>query len=156
MHICLFDIDGTLLNSGGAGQASMEAALQSEFGLARPKDKISMAGRTDRAIIVDYLAYYGLPEREDTWARFMSAYLHHLPGFLKRAEGLVLPGEVIIGADSHTCTYGALGAFSAGGGSTDFAAAMIMGELWFKVPETIKFVYHGELNPWVVAFSETV
>ena len=65
-------------------------------------------------------------------------------------KGLVLPGEVIIGADSHTCTYGALGAFSTGGGSTDFAAAMITGELWFKVPETIKFVYRGELNPWVV------
>jgi 3-isopropylmalate/(R)-2-methylmalate dehydratase large subunit len=64
-------------------------------------------------------------------------------------KGLVLPGEVIIGADSHTCTYGALGTFSTGGGSTDFAAAMITGELWFKVPETIKFVYRGELNPWV-------
>lgn len=64
-------------------------------------------------------------------------------------KGLVLPGELIMGADSHTCTYGALGAFSAGGGSTDLSAAMITGELWFKVPETIKFVYHGELNPWV-------
>ncbi len=63
--------------------------------------------------------------------------------------GLVLPGELIIGADSHTCTYGALGAFSTGGGSTDFAAVMITGELWFKVPETIKFVYHGKPNPWV-------
>jgi len=64
-------------------------------------------------------------------------------------KGLVLPGDVIIGADSHTCTYGALGAFSTGGGSTDLAAAMITGELWFKVPETMKFIYNGELNPWV-------
>ncbi|RJQ49609.1 MAG: 3-isopropylmalate dehydratase large subunit [Desulfobacteraceae bacterium] len=64
-------------------------------------------------------------------------------------KGLVLPGELIIGADSHTCTYGALGAFSTGIGSTDLAAAMITGELWFKVPETIKFVYSGVLNPWV-------
>ncbi len=64
-------------------------------------------------------------------------------------KGLVLPGDMIIGADSHTCTYGALGAFSTGGGSTDLAAAMITGELWFKVPETIKFVYYGKLNPWV-------
>ena len=64
-------------------------------------------------------------------------------------KGLVLPGELIIGADSHTCTYGALGAFSAGVGSTDLAAVMVSGELWFKVPETIKFVYKGELNPWV-------
>ncbi|MFH1671978.1 MAG: 3-isopropylmalate dehydratase large subunit [Pseudomonadota bacterium] len=64
-------------------------------------------------------------------------------------KGIVLPGDLIMGADSHTCTYGALGAFSAGGGSTDLAAAMITGELWFKVPESIKFVYKGELNPWV-------
>ena len=64
-------------------------------------------------------------------------------------KGLVLPGDLILGADSHTCTYGALGAFSAGGGSTDFAAAMITGELWFRVPESIKFVYTGKLNPWV-------
>ena len=64
-------------------------------------------------------------------------------------QGLVLPGELIIGADSHTCTYGALGAFSAGVGSTDLAAAMITGELWFKVPETLKFIYKGTLNPWV-------
>ena len=65
-------------------------------------------------------------------------------------KGLVLPGDVIIGADSHTCTYGALGAFSTGTGSTDFAAAMLTGELWFRVPETMKFIYKGDLNPWVV------
>lgn len=64
-------------------------------------------------------------------------------------KGLVLPGDVIIGADSHTCTYGALGAFATGVGSTDMAAAMATGEAWFKVPETIKFVYYGQLPPWV-------
>lgn len=64
-------------------------------------------------------------------------------------KGLVLPGDLIMGADSHTCTYGALGAFSTGCGSTDLAAAMITGELWFKVPESIKFVFNGRLNPWV-------
>ncbi|MFH1381227.1 MAG: 3-isopropylmalate dehydratase large subunit [Candidatus Omnitrophota bacterium] len=63
--------------------------------------------------------------------------------------GLALPGNLIIGADSHTCTYGALGAFSCGVGSTDLAAAFIKGECWFKVPETIKFVYHGKLKKWV-------
>ncbi len=63
--------------------------------------------------------------------------------------GLTLPGEIIIGADSHTCTYGALGALATGIGSTDMAAAMALGETWFKVPSTIKFVYRGELNPWV-------
>lgn len=64
-------------------------------------------------------------------------------------QGLVGPGDVIIGADSHTCTYGALGGFATGVGSTDLAAAMALGETWFKVPESIKFVYHGKLGPWI-------
>ncbi|MBM4147024.1 MAG: 3-isopropylmalate dehydratase large subunit [Nitrospira sp.] len=64
-------------------------------------------------------------------------------------EGLVVPGDVVIGADSHTCTYGALGAFSTGVGSTDVAAAMATGDCWFKVPESMKFIYYGKLNKWV-------
>jgi len=64
-------------------------------------------------------------------------------------KGLVGPGDLIIGADSHTCTYGALGAFSTGVGSTDLAAGFINGHVWLKVPETIKFVYHGKLGKWV-------
>lgn len=63
--------------------------------------------------------------------------------------GLVGPGDIVIGADSHTCTYGALGAFATGVGSTDLAAAWITGKIWFKVPESIKFVYYGKLKPWV-------
>lgn len=62
---------------------------------------------------------------------------------------MVGPGECIIGADSHTCTYGALGAFSTGVGSTDMAAGMATGEAWFKVPAAIKFVVTGKLNPYV-------
>ncbi len=64
-------------------------------------------------------------------------------------QGLVLPGDLVIGADSHTCTYGALGAFATGVGSTDLAAGMALGECWFKVPESMKFIYHGRLQPWV-------
>jgi 3-isopropylmalate/(R)-2-methylmalate dehydratase large subunit len=64
-------------------------------------------------------------------------------------KGVVLPGDVVVGGDSHTCTYGALGAFATGVGSTDLAAAMLTGELWFKVPESMKFVYHGKLQKWV-------
>ncbi|WP_027630224.1 3-isopropylmalate dehydratase large subunit [Ruminiclostridium cellobioparum] len=64
-------------------------------------------------------------------------------------KGLVVPGDVVIGADSHTCTYGALGAFSTGIGSTDMAAGMATGEAWFKVPEAIKFVLSGKPQKWV-------
>ena len=65
-------------------------------------------------------------------------------------QGLVLPGDVVIGADSHTCTYGALGAFATGMGSTDIAAAMATGDIWMKVPPTIKLVYYGSLGEWVM------
>ncbi len=64
-------------------------------------------------------------------------------------QGIVVPGDVVIGADSHTCTYGALGAFSTGVGSTDLAATMISGFTWFKVPSAIKFIFYGKLNKWV-------
>jgi len=88
------------------------------------------------------------------------ARAHHLTHFFEIGEagiehtllpekGLVLPGELVIGADSHTCTYGALGAFSTGVGSTDLGAAMATGRLWLKVPESIKFIFYGKLNPWV-------
>lgn len=64
-------------------------------------------------------------------------------------KGLTAPGELIIGADSHTCTYGALGAFSTGVGSTDLAAGMATGKAWFKVPSAIRFNLTGKLNKWV-------
>ena len=64
-------------------------------------------------------------------------------------KGLVAPGEAIIGADSHTCTYGAVGAFSTGVGSTDMAAGMASGEAWFKVPQAIKFNLTGKPQKWV-------
>lgn len=64
-------------------------------------------------------------------------------------EGFVMPGDLIIGADSHTCTYGALGAFSTGVGSTDAAAIIMTGKTWLRVPETIKVVYRGRPGRWV-------
>ncbi len=64
-------------------------------------------------------------------------------------KGLVGPGDLVVGADSHTCTYGALGAFSTGVGSTDLAAAMALGEVWLRVPESLRLTYKGELPAWV-------
>lgn len=66
-------------------------------------------------------------------------------------RGLVLPGELIVGADSHSCTYGALNNFATGVGSTDLACVLSLGELWFRVPETLRFVYHNRLPQWVEA-----
>src|SRR2546428_4196839 len=89
---------------------------------------------------------------------FVSA--HHLPHFydigrsgiahvLLAELGYVVPGDVFVGADSHTCNHGALGAFSTGVGSSDLAAAMALGRLWLRVPESMKFVFHGRLRPCV-------
>lgn len=64
-------------------------------------------------------------------------------------QGIVAPGDVVVGGDSHTCTYGAIGAFSTGVGSTDLAATMLTGEVWLRVPETIKLLYKGKPRPWV-------
>ncbi len=64
-------------------------------------------------------------------------------------QGLVAPGDLIAGADSHTCTHGFVGAFGTGIGSTDAAVAMVIGEMWMKVPESVKFIYHGKPPKWV-------
>ncbi|MEI6832005.1 MAG: 3-isopropylmalate dehydratase large subunit [Candidatus Omnitrophota bacterium] len=64
-------------------------------------------------------------------------------------KGLVLPGDLVIGADSHTCTYGALGCYATGMGSTDLARAYIDGKCWLKVPASLKFIFRGKLNKWV-------
>jgi len=64
-------------------------------------------------------------------------------------QGFVVPGDLVVGADSHTCTYGALAAFSTGVGSTDFAAAMLTGKCWFKVPESLRIELTGQPGPWV-------
>jgi phosphoglycolate phosphatase len=101
MHVCLFDIDGTLLNTGGAGQAAMERALAAEFQAERPLHGILTAGRTDRAIVADLFAHFGVEPTEARWARLLAAYLRHLPDHLRNRSGLVLPGIVPLLEELH-------------------------------------------------------
>ena len=74
---------------------------------------------------------------------------HGIEHVLLPEKRLILPGQVVIGQDSHSCTHGALGAFATGMGVTDIAVAMALGEIWIKVPESIKFIYDGKQQPWV-------
>jgi phosphoglycolate phosphatase-like HAD superfamily hydrolase len=92
MHICLFDIDGTLLLSGGAGKAAMEAALASAFGATTSSGNVPFSGRTDRAIGRDLFQRHGIEESPENWQRFLTAYLDHLPSCLASHQGRVLPG----------------------------------------------------------------
>ncbi|WP_437200744.1 HAD family hydrolase [Planctomicrobium sp. SH664] len=92
--VCLFDIDGTLLNSGGAGQHAMEQALAEVFGLTGPYTDIPAAGRTDWAITTDLFAFHQLELDPDSWQKFLKSYLGHLPASLSLRCGGVLPGVV--------------------------------------------------------------
>ncbi len=91
-HVCLFDIDGTLIASGGAGKAALEAALTSEFGVTQLIEKLELSGRTDRAIVADLVHCHGLDPCPTTARRILDAYLRHLPESLARGSGRVLPG----------------------------------------------------------------
>jgi len=92
MRVCLFDIDGTLIHSGGAGKAAMLAALADEFGIGLGCEGVPFSGRTDRSIGRDIFRLHGIPDTEDSWQRFRSAYLAHLPACLASHPGRVLPG----------------------------------------------------------------
>jgi phosphoglycolate phosphatase len=92
MQICLFDIDGTLLRSGGAGKAAMEAALQEIFGVQLSTEQVSYSGRTDRAIGRDLFRLHGIELNEANWLRFIDAYLERLPAYLVSMRGVVCPG----------------------------------------------------------------
>jgi phosphoglycolate phosphatase-like HAD superfamily hydrolase len=92
MHICLFDIDGTLIKSGGAGKAALEMALAEVFALAPDLRNIELSGRTDRAILRDLLREHALAETPANVQRLFAAYLLHLPSCMHTHAGLVLPG----------------------------------------------------------------
>lgn len=92
MPVLLFDIDGTLVRTGGAGKAAMEAALRDEFGVREIRDTVPYSGRTDRAIGRDLLRVHGLDATPENQARLQAAYLAHLPPHLTRLGGEVCPG----------------------------------------------------------------
>jgi phosphoglycolate phosphatase-like HAD superfamily hydrolase len=92
MHIFLFDIDGTLLASGGAGKAAMELALASCFGVPADSGTVPYAGRTDRSIVRDLFRLHQVEDTPTHFQQFVSAYLGHLPDCLHRHQGRVLPG----------------------------------------------------------------
>lgn len=92
MKILLFDIDGTLIDSGGAGKLAMETAFASEFGVAKSTNVVAYAGRTDIAIITDMLNCYGVESSTEQIRRCLQSYLSHLPDSLKQRSGRTLPG----------------------------------------------------------------
>lgn len=92
MFVCLFDIDGTLISSGGAGKAALEVALTSEFGMAARTETLSLSGRTDTAIVGDLFRLHGIDDTPVNRRRLFDAYLNHLPACLETRRGLVLPG----------------------------------------------------------------
>jgi len=130
----------------------------------REFEKIGVPGVFDRERVVlvpdHFVPNKDIKSAQQAKALREFAHKHNLPYYfevgqmgiehcLLPEQGLVGPGDLVVGADSHTCTYGALGAFSTGIGSTDLAAVLALGEVWLKVPETIKFVYRGKLKEWV-------
>jgi phosphoglycolate phosphatase len=95
MHVCLFDIDGTLLSSGGAGKAAIESALAEEFAVAI-RAEVPYSGRTDRAIIRDLFHVHGIEETPGNRQRLLAGYLERLPRCLRAYQGRVLPGIVAL------------------------------------------------------------
>lgn len=94
MRILLFDIDGTLLNTGGAGQLAMESTLREVFGITKRASGISYAGRTDYGIIHDLFKFHGVEYSDEIWNKFYDAYRGNLPNALAAKDGLILPGVV--------------------------------------------------------------
>jgi phosphoglycolate phosphatase-like HAD superfamily hydrolase len=94
MHICFLDIDGTLVRTGGAGQAAFAQTLAEDFGIPEIDGNVGFSGRSDRAIAMDLFKSHGLEPSEENWQRFCTGYLARLENQLRRHDGRVLPGVV--------------------------------------------------------------
>jgi phosphoglycolate phosphatase-like HAD superfamily hydrolase len=94
MHLCLFDIDGTLIDTGGAGVRAFRATLAEEFSLGEVSREIMFAGRSDRAIATDFFLAHGLDASAENWQRFRRGYVRRLAEFLPQMNGTALPGVV--------------------------------------------------------------
>ncbi len=92
MYAVLFDIDGTLVHTGGAGQLAFAETFAAEFGISQISAAVAFAGRSDRAIAMELLEVHGLPTTDANWQKFRSAYVKQLPSALQRKKGRVLPG----------------------------------------------------------------
>src|SRR5262245_39165667 len=92
MHICLLDIDGTLVLTGGAGQTAFAHTLAAEFGVGETSRDVVFAGRSDRAIAMDLFRIHGIATTAENWARFCGGYIHRLEECLRTHQGHVLPG----------------------------------------------------------------
>ncbi|MCY2968922.1 MAG: haloacid dehalogenase-like hydrolase, partial [Planctomycetota bacterium] len=92
MRVCLFDIDGTLIQSGGAGMGALKEAMIKAFGIEPPVQQVPVHGRTDRAIAADLFTVYSIEQTDANWQRFRTAYLEALPRLLVERDGDVLPG----------------------------------------------------------------
>jgi 3-isopropylmalate/(R)-2-methylmalate dehydratase large subunit len=151
--VVMCDVDLAMANDVTAPSAINAFA---RMGAARVWDRTKIA----------LVASHFVPAKDIATAKFMSAMrtfaedqdielffdvgrggIEHI---LLPEEALTLPGDVVIGADSHSCTYGALGCFSTGVGSTDLAAVWALGKIWLKVPESMKIVYEGSPGPWIL------
>ncbi len=94
MHVCLFDIDGTLIHTRGAGMAALRDGLRAAFGVAEPTDQVAVHGRTDRGITRDLFRFHGIEDIPEHWTRFRESYVQVLPQSLAQRPGMVLPGIV--------------------------------------------------------------
>jgi phosphoglycolate phosphatase-like HAD superfamily hydrolase len=140
MKAILFDIDGTLIHSGGAGGQALKDAMISEFGIEAPAD-VPVLGRTDRGIVRDLFAAHGIEHSDESWLRFVRAYLAHLPSRLPERQGRVLAGVAELLAELATREHLALGLLT--GNTRDGARVKLE---YFRLYQYFRFGGYGDLH----------